>query len=109
VGWLFETKSVTQTQRYYRTQFNKPWPPRSLDITPLGFFLWGYVKSNVFRTPVNRLDYLKTHIRNAILAIPADMLVWTFSVLPREPTSRSTEVNKKLPEFQYDMPQTACG
>jgi hypothetical protein len=23
VGWLFETKSVTQTQRNYRTQFNK--------------------------------------------------------------------------------------
>jgi hypothetical protein len=22
VGWLFETKSVTQTQRNYRTQFN---------------------------------------------------------------------------------------
>jgi hypothetical protein len=26
VGWLFETKSVTQTQRTYRTQFNKQ-PP----------------------------------------------------------------------------------
>jgi hypothetical protein len=26
VGWLFETKSVTQTQRSYRTQFNKQ-PP----------------------------------------------------------------------------------
>jgi hypothetical protein len=26
VGWLFETKSVTQTQRNYRTQFNKQ-PP----------------------------------------------------------------------------------
>jgi hypothetical protein len=26
VGWLFETKSVTQTQRNYRTQFSKQ-PP----------------------------------------------------------------------------------
>jgi hypothetical protein len=26
VGWLFETKSVTQTERNYRTQFNKQ-PP----------------------------------------------------------------------------------
>jgi hypothetical protein len=33
-----------------------PWPPSSPDITPLDFFLWGYVKSNVFRTPVNGLD-----------------------------------------------------
>ncbi|PNE09498.1 hypothetical protein B7P43_G00003, partial [Cryptotermes secundus] len=39
-----------------------PWPPHSPDITPLDFFLWGYVKNSVF------------HIRNAISAIPADML-----------------------------------
>jgi hypothetical protein len=26
----------------------------------MDFFLWGYVKSNVFRTPVNGLDDLKT-------------------------------------------------
>jgi hypothetical protein len=29
-----------------------PWPPRSLDITPLDFFLWGYVKDIVYKTPV---------------------------------------------------------
>jgi hypothetical protein len=40
-----------------------PWPPRSPDITPQNFFLWGYIKSNVFRTPVNGLDDLKSHIR----------------------------------------------
>jgi hypothetical protein len=38
VGWLFETKSVTQTQRNYRTHFNKLWPLRSPDITPLDSF-----------------------------------------------------------------------
>jgi hypothetical protein len=30
-------------------------------------------------------------------------------VLPREPTSGSTEVSKKLPEFHCNLPQTACG
>jgi hypothetical protein len=34
-------------------------------------------------------------------------IVWTFSVLSREPTSRITEVNKKLPELYYDLPQIA--
>jgi hypothetical protein len=58
-----------------------PWPPRSPDITPLDFFLWGYIKSNVFRTPVNGLDDLKTCIRNAIKAIPADMLHRTWQEL----------------------------
>jgi len=24
------------------------WPPRSPDLTPLDFFLWGYLKQNVF-------------------------------------------------------------
>jgi hypothetical protein len=31
-------------------------------------------------------------------------IVWTFSVLPREPISWSTEVSKELPEFHYDLP-----
>jgi hypothetical protein len=38
-------------------------------------------KSNVFRTPVNGLDDLKTRIRNAISAIPADMLHRTWQEL----------------------------
>jgi hypothetical protein len=58
-----------------------PWLPRSTDITPLDFFLWGYVQSNVFRTPVNGPDDLRTRIRNAISAIPEDMLHRTWQEL----------------------------
>lgn len=29
------------------------WPPRSPDLTPLDFFLWGYMKSLVYETPVD--------------------------------------------------------
>ena len=29
------------------------WPSCSLDLTPLDFFPWGYVKDRVFATPVN--------------------------------------------------------
>jgi hypothetical protein len=58
-----------------------PWPPHSPDITPPDFFLWGYVKSNVFRTPVNGLNDLKISIRNEISAIPADMLHRTWQEL----------------------------
>jgi hypothetical protein len=58
-----------------------PWPPRSPDITPLDIFLWGYVKSNVFRTPANGRDNLKTRIRNAISAIPVEMLHRTWQDL----------------------------
>ncbi|PNF41594.1 hypothetical protein B7P43_G11562 [Cryptotermes secundus] len=58
-----------------------PWPVRSPDITPLAFFMWGYVTSSVFRSPVNGLDYLKTRIKNAISSIPADMLHRTWQEL----------------------------
>lgn len=29
-----------------------PWPPRSPDLTPLDFYLWGHMKSLVYETPV---------------------------------------------------------
>ncbi|GBM06609.1 hypothetical protein AVEN_140999-1 [Araneus ventricosus] len=27
------------------------WPPRSLDLTPMDFFLWEYLKQQVYGTP----------------------------------------------------------
>jgi hypothetical protein len=39
-----------------------PWPPRSPDITPLHFFLWGHVKDIVYKTPVTSLCELKLRI-----------------------------------------------
>ena len=29
-----------------------PWPPRSPDLTPCDYFLWGYVKDQVFIPPM---------------------------------------------------------
>lgn len=55
------------------------WPPRSPDLTPLDFFLWGFVKDKVYRTRVIDLDDLKARIRAAIASVDIDMLrrVWT--------------------------------
>ena len=39
------------------------WPPCSPDLTPCDFFLWGYLKSKVYRTPPNDLDDLRARIR----------------------------------------------
>ena len=30
------------------------WPPRSLDLTPCDFFLWGYVKDNAYKSQTAR-------------------------------------------------------
>jgi hypothetical protein len=51
------------------------WPPRSPDITPCDFFLWGYVKDGVFVPPLPRdLDDLKARIIAAVKNIDAPML-----------------------------------
>jgi hypothetical protein len=43
-----------------------PWPPCSPDITLLDFYLCGYVKDTVYKTPVTFLDELKLRIFAAI-------------------------------------------
>jgi transposase len=47
------------------------WPPRSPDLTPLDFFLWGYLKSVVFNTRPRTLGDLQEEIVAACRAIPA--------------------------------------
>jgi hypothetical protein len=41
-----------------------PWPPRSPDITPCDFFLWGFVKDVVYNTQVTDLADLKSKNRS---------------------------------------------
>ena len=48
------------------------------DITPLDFFLWGYVKDIVYQTKVRDIADLKQRIRNAIATIDEPMLQWTW-------------------------------
>ncbi|KAJ4451991.1 hypothetical protein ANN_03475 [Periplaneta americana] len=45
------------------------WPQRSPDLTPLDFFLWGYVKDRVFATPLNDIVELRTRIRDVIAIV----------------------------------------
>ena len=54
------------------------WPPRSPDLTPLDFFLWGYVKDIVYRTPVPNIDELIMRITAAVANIDIDMLQRTW-------------------------------
>ncbi|GFX84007.1 transposable element Tc3 transposase [Trichonephila clavipes] len=44
------------------------WPPRSCDLTPLDYFLWGYVKSLVYADKPQTLDHLEDNIRRVIAA-----------------------------------------
>ncbi|GFU22736.1 transposable element Tc3 transposase [Trichonephila clavipes] len=50
------------------------WPPRSCDLTPLDYFLWGYVKSLVYADKPQTLDDLEHNIRRVIAHIRLQML-----------------------------------
>ncbi|GFX90872.1 uncharacterized protein TNCV_3167031 [Trichonephila clavipes] len=50
------------------------WPPRSFDLTPLDYFLWGYVKSLVYADKSQMLHHLEDNIRRVIADIRPQML-----------------------------------
>ncbi|GFV92167.1 transposable element Tc3 transposase [Trichonephila clavipes] len=50
------------------------WPPRSCDLTPLDYFLWGYVKSLVYADKLSTPDHLEDNIRRVIADIRPQML-----------------------------------
>ncbi|KAJ4435559.1 hypothetical protein ANN_18175 [Periplaneta americana] len=50
------------------------WPARSPDLTPPDFFLWGFVKDQVYRTPVLDLADLQERIYAAVNNVTPQML-----------------------------------
>jgi hypothetical protein len=50
------------------------WPARSPDLTPCDYFLWGYLKSEMFKHRPRNLQALKDAIRQEVARIPHDML-----------------------------------
>ncbi|GFW79695.1 transposable element Tc3 transposase [Trichonephila clavipes] len=50
------------------------WPPRSCDLTPIDYFLWGYVKSLVYANKPQTLDHLEDNIRRVIADTRPQML-----------------------------------
>ena len=49
------------------------WPPRSCDLTPLDFFLWGYLKEKVYANNPETIDDLKLNIIDAIQGIEVNL------------------------------------
>jgi hypothetical protein len=50
------------------------WPPRSPDLSPPDFFLWGFLKDRVFQDNPQTLDQLRQRIVETVASIPATML-----------------------------------
>lgn len=50
------------------------WPPRSPDLTPLDFFLWGYLKTEVYKDPPTDIEDLKNKIQLACNNLSEDQI-----------------------------------
>jgi len=51
------------------------WPARSPDFSACDFFLWGYLKSQVFKTPApHTVQEMKHRIQHEVKRIPVEML-----------------------------------
>ena len=45
------------------------WPPRSPDLTPTDFFIWGEMKCLVYETPIDTPEELVVHVAEAAAII----------------------------------------
>ena len=59
------------------------WPPRSPDLTPADFFLWGLLKGKVYKNTPRTIEQLKDAIRQEIQAINIDTLGKVFQNLEK--------------------------
>ncbi|CAK1591478.1 unnamed protein product [Parnassius mnemosyne] len=63
---LFPNKVISR-----RSTIN--WPPRSPDLSPLDYFLWGYLKGKVYDDHPTNLSQLKENITSEMRAIPTSL------------------------------------
>lgn len=62
--------------------FNR-WPANSPDLTPLDFFLFGYLKNKVYSNRLHNLDELQAAITNEVQNITEEMLQNVFRNMRR--------------------------
>lgn len=78
-----EYLDATFPRRWIGRGSNRIWAPRSPDLTPLDFFAWGYVKSQVYKVKINSIANLKERIRQAVRNITPAMLNKVFEATVR--------------------------
>ncbi|GFT99002.1 uncharacterized protein TNCV_3793841 [Trichonephila clavipes] len=70
--------------RVLSRHFHHAWPPRSPNLSPCDYWLWGYLKSQVYHDRPTSLGMLKDNIRLQCLTITSDMLYSAVhNIIPR--------------------------
>ncbi|GFY20006.1 uncharacterized protein TNCV_2146991 [Trichonephila clavipes] len=79
------------------------WPPRSCDLTPLDYFLWGYVKSLVYADKPQTLDHWEDNIRRVIADIQPQMLEKVFENWTSRLDYTRSSRGSPMPEIIVEM------
>ncbi|KMQ83178.1 hypothetical protein RF55_20704 [Lasius niger] len=61
-AWL----DINYPQRWIGRGGVVPWPPRSPDLTPMDFFVWGTLKKEVYSLPIDSREQLRNRIVAAV-------------------------------------------
>lgn len=60
------------------------WPPNSPDISPLDFFLWGYLKNKIYYNRPRTIQILEERIRHAIADLNRHFSHFTYEAIHRK-------------------------
>ncbi|GBM16561.1 hypothetical protein AVEN_274463-1 [Araneus ventricosus] len=72
-NFVREFLDTTFSQRCIGRSAVMAWPPRSPDITPLDFYLWGYWKPHAYSERLNDINHLKQRITDVIHSVTPDV------------------------------------
>ena len=74
-------ESMTEIESFFddRIISKALWPPRSPDLSPPDFFLWGALKGKAYANMPRTILELENNIRREIAAISEDVLQATFA------------------------------
>ena len=68
--------SMRQIQSFFKDRIisKNLWPPRSPDLMPADFFLWGLLQGKVYKNTPHTIEQLKDAVRQQIQAVNIDTL-----------------------------------
>jgi len=76
------------------------WPPRSPDLTPTDFLLWGLLKGKVYKNTPHTIEQLKDAIHQEIQAVNVDTLGKVFQNFKKR---IQVCLDVKIDQFQHRL------
>ena len=82
---VISNASMREIESFFKTELSQKtfWPPRSPDLTPADFFLWGLLKGKVYKNTPRTIEQLKDAICQEIQAVNVDTFGKVFQNLEK--------------------------